>query len=177
MARITLDISDNKLAFFMELVENLKFVKVSKEYQIPQEHKDIVMERLLEIEKNPQSLLDWDEVKDKFWMPFNIKIFSRAFEDIELSREWYNKQKDGLGDTFRSSVKEQIEFISTSPFAFSIKYAEIRCSPVPKFPFQIHYKPISNTMEVHIIAVFHTSRNPNIWELRDSPRWFKWLEL
>lgn len=50
----------------MELVENLKFVKVSKEYQIPQEHKDIVMERLLEIEKNPQSLLDWDEVKDKF---------------------------------------------------------------------------------------------------------------
>ena len=65
MALITLDIADDKLDFFKELVESLDFVQISKEYPIPKEHQDIVMERLDEIDNYPENKLDWDDVKDK----------------------------------------------------------------------------------------------------------------
>ena len=64
MTQITLDITDNKLDFFIELIENLDFVKVSKEYTIPKEHQEIVMERIEDITKNPKNLLNWEDVKD-----------------------------------------------------------------------------------------------------------------
>ncbi|MBT3382080.1 MAG: hypothetical protein HN778_11555 [Prolixibacteraceae bacterium] len=64
MTRITLDIIENKLDFFMELIENLEFVKVSSEYKVPMEQQDIVMERLDDITKNPKNLLAWDDVKE-----------------------------------------------------------------------------------------------------------------
>ena len=64
MTQITLDITESKLDFFIELIENLDFVKVSKEYTIPKEHQDIVMERIEDITKNPKNLLNWEDVKD-----------------------------------------------------------------------------------------------------------------
>lgn len=64
MAQITLEIADNKLDFFKELIESLDFVKISKEYVVPQEHQDIVMERLEEMDNNPEQKLNWDDIKD-----------------------------------------------------------------------------------------------------------------
>ena len=72
MTRITLDIIENKLDFFMELIENLEFVKVSSEYKVPMEQQDIVMERLDDITKNPKNLHQNfinhnQELEQNFW--------------------------------------------------------------------------------------------------------------
>lgn len=53
MAQITLEITDDKLEFFKELIESFDFVTLSKEYVVPKEHQDIVMERLEEMDKHP----------------------------------------------------------------------------------------------------------------------------
>jgi hypothetical protein len=34
--------------------------------QIPESHKSIVRERIIKSNKNPERLLDWDSVKEKF---------------------------------------------------------------------------------------------------------------
>ncbi len=37
--------------------------KEKEEYDIPQSHKELVMERFEKIRKNPEKLMDWDEAK------------------------------------------------------------------------------------------------------------------
>ncbi|MBT3382079.1 MAG: type II toxin-antitoxin system RelE/ParE family toxin [Prolixibacteraceae bacterium] len=103
-------------------------------------------------------------------MHFKIKISSKAIEDIQLASRWYNQQKNELGNHFKISIKNQIEFLSKSPNAFSIKYKNIRCSPVSGFPFLIHYKLIKNKATIQILAIFHTSRNPSIWKKRSESK-------
>ena len=99
-------------------------------------------------------------------MSFEIKISSKALEDIHLAADWYNNQKNELGNHFKKTVKNQILFLSKSPKVFSIKYKNIRCSPISKFPFLIHYELVANETTVIILAILHTSRNPLIWKRR-----------
>ncbi len=62
--KITLEIQESKLAFFLELIKNFSFVKLVKTPEvegISPNHKSILDERLSALEANPESLLDWDE--------------------------------------------------------------------------------------------------------------------
>lgn len=62
MKQITLNIPDDKYTFFLELMENLGFEKTD-ELTIPQEHKDIVRERIRN--SKPDELISWDEARKK----------------------------------------------------------------------------------------------------------------
>jgi len=69
MAQFTISISDKSSNVFLELMKNLKFVKKIErvdDYSISEEHKEIVRNRISKSDKNPEILLDWDEVKDNF---------------------------------------------------------------------------------------------------------------
>ena len=43
MKQITLNIQDNKFPFFVELIESMDFVDIQEDFDIPDEHKKIVM--------------------------------------------------------------------------------------------------------------------------------------
>jgi hypothetical protein len=60
MKRITINVPDNKYQFFLELIHNLGFDKV-EDLEIPEEHKEIVRERI----KNSKSedLISWKEAR------------------------------------------------------------------------------------------------------------------
>jgi hypothetical protein len=66
MKNISVQIPDNKYPFFMELLKNFDFVKVKDEdIIIPEEHKQIVRERIKMSEKDPSRRLKWDDAKHK----------------------------------------------------------------------------------------------------------------
>jgi hypothetical protein len=65
MKVVTLKIPDNKIGFFMELIEQLGY-EVAEEVEIPEEHKTIVRERIKKSIQNPERLLDWEQVQDDF---------------------------------------------------------------------------------------------------------------
>jgi hypothetical protein len=96
---------------------------------------------------------------------FKIIIQEEASQDIRDGAEWYNEQQSGLGKRFKLEVKSQINLLKTSPF-FRIRYDNIRCLPLKKFPFMIHFEVDEVKKIVTIRAVFNTSRNPNIWKSR-----------
>lgn len=62
MKHFKISVPDNKYTFFMELVDSLDFIKVS-EHPIPEEHKNIVRERIKN--SNPRTLVDWEKAKKK----------------------------------------------------------------------------------------------------------------
>lgn len=65
MREVILKIPEEKYEFIMELIANLG-LEVEQEIEIPEWQKDIVRERIAEYEKNPDSAIPWDDIKDKF---------------------------------------------------------------------------------------------------------------
>jgi len=66
MRHITLHIPENKYSFFIELLKNFDYVKVEEnEMGIPEEHKNIVRQRMKASEADPSRRLNWDEAKRK----------------------------------------------------------------------------------------------------------------
>ncbi len=65
MREVTLIIPEEKFDFYMELFEKLG-LEIQEEFDIPDEHKEIVRERIRKSNENPGLLLNWDDVKDNF---------------------------------------------------------------------------------------------------------------
>jgi mRNA-degrading endonuclease RelE of RelBE toxin-antitoxin system len=94
---------------------------------------------------------------------YKLKIDIDAFKDIQQASDWYELQLKGLGQRYKNQVKKQIYSLKKNPQLFSIKYNEIHCRKIEKFPFLIHYKINEELKTVIVYAVFHTSRSPEIW--------------
>ncbi len=95
---------------------------------------------------------------------YKLVIDRNALQDIQDITDWYNSQSKGLGARFQKQVKLQINKLRDNPNAHTIRYADIRCNVVKKFPFLIHYLVDEAAFLVEVFAVIHTSRNPKIWE-------------
>lgn len=63
MKEVTLKIPDNKLKFFMELINHLGF-EVSIEMEIPEEHKAIVRERIRSAKA--EDMVAWKDARKQF---------------------------------------------------------------------------------------------------------------
>lgn len=101
-------------------------------------------------------------------MDYSLKIDIDAFNDIQNTSEWYEMQSKGLGLRYKNQTKKQINSLQKDPHIFSIKYNEIRCRKIEKFPFLIHYTINEELKIITVFAVFHTSRNPEIWKKRNK---------
>ena len=62
MKTITLEIPENKLAFFMELFEQLK-LNVLEDPDIQEWQKEEVLDRMKKSDKTPERLLEWEKIK------------------------------------------------------------------------------------------------------------------
>jgi hypothetical protein len=88
-------------------------------------------------------------------------IISEKFKlDISKSRKWYNEKQKGLGKKFYNEVKISLQAIRKTP-QFGIRYDQIRCLPLKKYPFMIHYEVDDSTSSIYIYACIHCSLNPD----------------
>lgn len=64
--KITININDNKVGFFLELLQSFDFISIEKtedDTEISDVHKKILDERLANYKSDPDNLLDWNDVK------------------------------------------------------------------------------------------------------------------
>ena len=94
----------------------------------------------------------------------NISIFAK--KDLSNASKWYEKQQKGLGKRFLNEMKLAFDVICKNPEGFPVRYDDYRIYFTKIFPYSIHYQYISNKNEIHIKAIFHTARSPQIWEQR-----------
>lgn len=99
---------------------------------------------------------------------YNVKIEPDALEDIQEITDWYNKAKAGLGKRFQKTVIRHINSLNKNPQIYAIRYREIRCMPIKKFPYMAHFFINDENNTVEVIAVISTDRNPRIWQEKTS---------
>ena len=93
-------------------------------------------------------------------------ILPPAKEDIREAALWYNKRSKGLGKKFIDEVREKVRFIKQTPKAINVHYNNVRTAVLNVFPFMIHYTVDESNKIVIVSSVFHTSRDPELWENR-----------
>jgi hypothetical protein len=99
-------------------------------------------------------------------MRFVVKYNPEFFNDLIQAVDWYNNKQADLGKRFFDTVGKQTAKLSTSALLFTVKYDDVRCMRIEKFPYLIHYRVNKQTSTVTVEALFHTSRNPKIWNER-----------
>ena len=92
-------------------------------------------------------------------MPYEIILERRAKADIQQAIDYYDSQQTGLGEKFLIAIDKHFSSIGRNPF-FQIRYSNVRCLPVQKFPFLIHFILDEKEKSAYIISVFHTSQHP-----------------
>ena len=97
---------------------------------------------------------------------YKALILPLAKQDIKEAATWYNSKQKGLGKRFTKTVRDKVLYIRQNPKSSSIRYDDTRCAVLDVFPFMVHYTVIDKQKIVVVSAVFHTSRNPDVWKDR-----------
>lgn len=97
---------------------------------------------------------------------FYIDIEPEALEDIQKAIDYYDSTRVGLGEQFYNATDKHIELLRTNYNSFAIKYDDVRCLPLKKYPYTIHYRVLSAQKTVSIKAVFCDFEDPDKWEGR-----------
>jgi toxin ParE1/3/4 len=98
-------------------------------------------------------------------MRFKVLFEPNAKLDIQDAISWYNHRSKGLGKNFYTFLRAEIERLRQNPY-YQINYDKVRCLPLRKFPFMIHFSIDEANTVVIIHAVFNTSLDPGKWKDR-----------
>lgn len=99
-------------------------------------------------------------------MKYKVQYNPDFFNDLTQAVDWYNEKQVGLGDRLFNTIKKQTAKLSATANHFAIKYDDIRCMYIEKFPYLVHYRVNEQTKTVKLEALFHASRDPKIWNER-----------
>lgn len=91
---------------------------------------------------------------------YKIILTENARLDIQEAIDWENSRATGLGAYFFRCLQEKIDDLKITPGMGSIRYHEVRCTVVKKFPYIIHYHVPLIGNEVIILRILHASRKP-----------------
>ncbi|WP_340102537.1 type II toxin-antitoxin system RelE/ParE family toxin [Rhodohalobacter sp. 8-1] len=97
-------------------------------------------------------------------MTYSVSISSAAEDDLRKAFLWYKEKGVNLAKDFVRETDETIDEVQIHPLHSQVKYGNVRVRYMEKFPYGFHYQIKGS--KILIISVFHTSRNPDIWEKR-----------
>jgi len=97
---------------------------------------------------------------------YKALILPLAKEDIQEASNWYNTQQKELGKRFIADLRETVHFIRQNPEVLKVRYNSVRTAVLSVFPFMIHFTIDKMNKTIIVVAILHTSRNPELWKKR-----------
>jgi plasmid stabilization system protein ParE len=73
-------------------------------------------------------------------------------------------QRPGLGVDFAARVQVVFDRISVNPLLHGSVFQDVRKALVGRFPYAVYYQ--TEPSQVLVLAVFHSKRDPRIWQAR-----------
>ena len=87
-----------------------------------------------------------------------------AQDEADEAARWYEGKQAGLGADFLAELQRVLDVISGQPDRYPVVLGDTREAPLARFPYCVYYR--ERPGRVVVTAVFHTSRDPSIWEGR-----------
>jgi plasmid stabilization system protein ParE len=87
-----------------------------------------------------------------------------AAADVRAAFEWYERQRETLGDEFLAELAKAEDTARANPLAFRTLRRDARRIMLRRFPYQLVYRFEADT--VVVVACFHGRRSPKRLEKR-----------
>jgi toxin ParE1/3/4 len=95
-------------------------------------------------------------------LPIAFRRAARVeFDDASV---WYEQRRTGQGALFTAAVRQVLDRIADQPKLYAEVFQDVREAPVARYPYYVYYR--EEPVQVLVLAVFHTSRDPAIWQGR-----------
>lgn len=91
---------------------------------------------------------------------YTIQIKPIAVQMAKDAYDWYEEQKEGLGDLFLSELSRCYTKLEKNPLFYQKLKKNYRHLVLSKFPYVLIFELIEN--DIIIFAVFHTARSPKL---------------
>ena len=91
-------------------------------------------------------------------------IRPEAEADLANARDWYERQRAGLGAEFLLCVEEVLERIGRTPEMYMVVHHDVRRALTRRFPYAVYYRIASH--DVVVLGILHTRRDPREWQSR-----------
>ncbi|HQT71951.1 MAG TPA: type II toxin-antitoxin system RelE/ParE family toxin [Thiobacillus sp.] len=98
-------------------------------------------------------------------MSRSLVFRKQARQEFDAASDWYERERPGLGQAFLSEVDRVLQIIVNNPDAFPEVPAGIRKAVVKRFPYCLYFRIRGEAIVV--LAVFHSARNPVVWQARN----------
>jgi toxin ParE1/3/4 len=93
-----------------------------------------------------------------------VVLRDEAQAEFDEAFDYYEGQQPGLGVDFVERVQRVFDRIAANPQLHGLVFADIRKAVVTRFPYCVFYR--ADASRVEVIAVFHSKRDPAIWQGR-----------
>jgi plasmid stabilization system protein ParE len=97
-------------------------------------------------------------------MSLPVVLRAEAQAKFDEAFNWYESRRVGIGLSFAAEVQAVLDRIASNPQMHGVVLGDVRKAVVRRFPYCLFYRSHANRIEV--IAVFHTSRDPSVWQAR-----------
>jgi len=87
-------------------------------------------------------------------MMFRVVYHPDVSYDLKEAYNWYEEKQAGLGNKFLITTKKQLNLLRTSALQYSIRYDDVRCMPLKKFPYMVHFRVNMQEKTVSVEAIF-----------------------
>ena len=91
-------------------------------------------------------------------------IRPEAEADLMSARDWYERQRAGLGNEFLMAVEEVLLRMQRTPDSHAVVHHGVRRALTRRFPYSVYYRIEGG--EVIVVGVFHAGRAPDAWQSR-----------
>jgi plasmid stabilization system protein ParE len=91
-------------------------------------------------------------------------IQPQATQEADEAAKWYEDQFPGLGIEFLLELDAALSRAKNNPDIYQPVYEDARRVLVRRFPYAAYF--LSEADAVHVIAILHQSRNPDVWQSR-----------
>lgn len=87
-----------------------------------------------------------------------------ARKEFNEAVDWYAERSVAVAERFVDAVTRTLDHIEQRPELYAKVLINVREALVQGFPYCIYYEVEEQWIDV--IAVFHTSRDPEVWQRR-----------
>jgi len=81
-----------------------------------------------------------------------------AVADVRAAFDWYERQREGLGNEFLSELARAEEMVRSNPLSHRVIRRDARRVMLRRFPYQFIYRLVADV--VVVVACFHGRRSP-----------------
>jgi plasmid stabilization system protein ParE len=87
-----------------------------------------------------------------------------ARAELIEARDWYDARDEELAARFTAEVAAIVERIATTLQHFPVVYRDVRRARCRRFPYALFFRIVDGA--AHVVACFHSSRDPQQWQRR-----------